>query len=312
MLRVDLKAPPGTPLRFQAALDLAQGEVLALHGPSGAGKTTLLRAIAGLVPAEGTLSLDHEDYRLLPAWQRPIGWVPQRQGLIPHWTPEQHLLALGPALAVDIETALQRLDLLRLRGRPVRRLSFGERQRLALGRAVFAHRPLLLLDEPFSALDAAARLSMGDLLLERVAAEHALALLATHDLYEVQRLCDRLCLIADGQVVAQGHTEALLRRPPNAEAAVLLGYHLLAGNRVAHPAQASWQDAPGLVEVPGSVQRALPRDFGWRIELLDEGGRPFAADLRQERPLPVQGDWLRVFFPDLRLDQSGDGAYFTT
>ncbi len=307
MLCVDLRAPSGAPLRLDADFTLPQGQLLALHGPSGAGKTTLLRAVAGLLAAEGTLELDGEDYRRLPAWQRPIGWVPQRQGLIPHWTPEQHLAALGPGLAVDLDAALERLGLLHLRRRPVRQLSFGERQRLALGRAVFTHRPLLLLDEPFSALDARARLDMGDLLRERLTTEHASALLATHDLHEVQRLGDRICLIADGRMVAEGPTEATMRRPPNRRAADLLGYHLLRGGFAVHPAQASWQGAPGLIEVRGLVTRALPQDFGWRVELRADDGRPFTADLRQERPLPAVGERLPVYFPDLRLDQSGEG-----
>ncbi len=307
MLRVDLASPPSTPWRFAARFELEAGSVLALHGPSGAGKTTLLRAVAGLLPAEGALELAGADYRSKPAWLRPVGWVPQRQGLIPHWTPVQHLLALGGDLAVDVETALARLDLLRLRDRPARQLSFGERQRLALGRAVFARRPLLLLDEPFSALDAAARLDMGDLLLERVAEEKACALLATHDLYEVQRLCQRLCLIAEGRVVAEGPTGTLLRRPPSGRAAELLGYHLLSGGLAVHPVRASWHDAPGLVAVDGVVLRALPRDFGWRVEMRDTSGRPFAADLGRDRPLPAAGETLRVYFPDLRLGQSAEG-----
>lgn len=307
MLRVDLAAPPSTPWRFAARFELEAGSVLALHGPSGAGKTTLLRAVAGLLPADGALDLDGADYRRLQAWQRPIGWVPQRQGLIPHWTPEQHLLALGGGLAVNVATALERLDLLRLRNRPARELSFGERQRLALGRAVFARRPLFLLDEPFSALDAAARLEMGDLLMERVAEEKAYALLATHDLHEVQRLCQRLCLIAEGKVVAEGPTESLLHGPPNARAAELLGYHLLGGGIAVHPATASWQGAPGLATVDGVVLRALPRDFGWRVEMRDAAGRHFAADLGQDRRLPAVGETLRVYFPDLRLSPSADG-----
>ena len=308
MLHVDLKAPPGTPLDFAARFDLAPGKVLALHGPSGAGKTTLLRAVAGLLAAEGTLTLAGRDYRSLPVWQRPIGWVPQRQGLVPHWTPAQHLLALGPALSVDPKVALERLDLLRLGDRPVRQLSFGERQRLALGRAVFSGRPLLLLDEPFSALDAAARRSMGDLLLEHVATAKACALLASHDLHEVQRLCDRLCLIADGRVVAQGATEDLMHRPPSRRAAGLLGYHLLEGGLAAHPAQAAWQAGTGLAEVLGRVERILPQDFGWRIELRDASGRGFAADLGAGRPLPAVGESVRVYFPALRPDQSGEGV----
>ena len=308
MLRVDVKVAGGGHLRVQAAFELTAGQVLALHGPSGAGKTTLLRAVAGLLPAEGAVELDGLDFRRLPVWQRPIGWVPQRQGLVPHWTPEQHLAAMGPHLAVDLEEALRRLDLLRLRARPVRELSFGERQRLALGRAIFAGRPLLLLDEPFSALDARARLEMGDLLREQLSATGSLALLASHDLREVQRLGDRICLISSGQLLAEGPVESTMRRPPNLRAAELLGYRPLAGGLVVHPAQAVLRPGPGLIEVAGVVVRAVAQDFGWRLELRTNDGRPFSADLRDAPELPAQGDDLRVYFPDLRLDQSGDGV----
>ena len=307
MLRVDLTAPLGGGLRFAARFALDRGDVLALHGPSGAGKTTLLRAIAGLVPAEGHVALDGQDYRGLPAWRRPIGWVPQRQGLIPHWTPREHLRALGPALSVGIDEALERLDLARLRDRPARQLSFGERQRLALGRAIFTPRPLLLLDEPFSALDAAARLRMGDLVLERLRAQGGCAVLATHDLYEVQRLCGRLCLIEEGRVVAQGETADIVQRPPSSRAALLVGYHVLRSGLALHPARAQWREAPGLTAVQGTVERILPRDFGWRLELRSAQGEPYAADLPGGAQVPQPGEAVQVFFPDLRPAQSGDG-----
>ncbi len=308
MLRVDLKVVAGGHVRVQAAFELAAGQVLALHGPSGAGKTTLLRAVAGLLPAEGEVELDGWDFRRLPVWQRPIGWVPQRQGLVPHWTPEQHLAAMGPHLAVELEEALRRLHLQRLRARPVRELSFGERQRLALGRAIFAGRPLLLLDEPFSALDARARLEMGDLLREQLSAAGTMALLASHDLREVQRLGDRICLISSGQMLAEGPVETTLRQPPNLRSAELLGYRPLPGGLVVHPGQAALRPGPGLIEVQGVVVRAVPQDFGWRLELRTHDGRPFSADLFDAPGLPAPGDELRVYFPDLRLDQSGEGV----
>ncbi len=301
MLHVDLRAPQGAELSFAASFAVGPGTICALHGPSGAGKTTLLRAVAGLLPANGSLLFAGLDYRSLPPWQRPIGWVPQRQGLVPHWTPEEHLRALGPALSIEPRLALERLDLWRLGGRPVRQLSFGERQRLALGRALFGGRRLFLLDEPFSGLDAAARRSMGDLLLERVEALGACALIATHDLHDVQRLCDQLCLIADGRMLAQGPTHDLVRRPPNPQAAILLGYQILAGGLAVHPAQARWQADPDLVAVRAVVERARPKDFGWRIELRAQDGGRFAADLGSEGPLPTAGETVDVYFPDLRL-----------
>ena len=301
MLHVDLRAPKGGQLSFVAAFAVGAGSICALHGPSGAGKTTILRAVAGLVPAAGSLLFDGFDYRSLPPWQRPIGWVPQGQGLVPHWTPEEHLRALGPALEIEPRLALERLDLCRLGLRPVRQLSFGERLRLALGRALFGGRRLFLLDEPFSGLDATARRSMGDLLRERVEEVGACALLATHDLHDVQRLGDQLCLIAGGSVTAQGPTESLLRRPPNQEAAALLGYQMLAGGLAAHPAQALWQAGGDRVVVHAVVERARPQDFGWRIELRGQDGRRFAADLGSERPLPKVGETVDVYFPDFRL-----------
>jgi len=301
VLRVDLRSAPGAPLEFAVRFDLPPRAVLGLFGPTGAGKTTLLRAVAGLQPVEGEVLLDGEDVRARSPWLRPVGWVPQRQGLIPHWTPEQHLRALGPALREDPGDALHRLELDELSDRPVRRLSFGERQRLALGRALFTRRPLLLLDEPFSALDAGTRLRMGDLLLEEVQRTGAVALLATHDLYEVQRLCSRLCLLRRGEMLAEGPTADLLREPPHARAAELLGYHLLGDGLCVHPAEALWQPAAGRVGVQGVVRRALPRDFGWRVELTTPDGRAFAADLPQGARPPDAGERVSVHFPERRL-----------
>ena len=152
------------------------------------------------------------------------------------------------------------------------------------------------------------RLEMGDLLREQLSTAGSMALLASHDLREVQRLGDRICLISSGQMLAEGPVETTLRQPPNLRSAELLGYRPLPGGLVVHPGQAVLRPGPGLVEVAGVVVRAVPQDFGWRLELRTRDGRPFSADLPAAPGLPAPGDELRVYFPDLRLGQSGDGV----
>jgi molybdate transport system ATP-binding protein len=129
--------------------------VIGLAGPSGAGKSTLLRVLAGLERrAEGTVRFGAEQWqapgRFVPAWERGVGWVPQDGVLFPHLSVRENL---AYAARVPVEPIAERLGVGHLLDRRPRHLSGGERQRVALGRAMGAGPRLLLLDEPFAALD---------------------------------------------------------------------------------------------------------------------------------------------------------------
>jgi molybdate transport system ATP-binding protein len=160
---------------------------LAIVGPSGAGKSTILRALAGVerrvggfIAIKGEIWMDSESGKMLPAWERGVGWVPQDYLLFPHLSVGANLRYAG-ASEQQMSLVAESLEIEHLVERSPRGLSGGERQRVALGRVMLAQPELLLLDEPFSALDRALRSKVA----ERVgnfAREHGIpVVLVTHD-----------------------------------------------------------------------------------------------------------------------------------
>lgn len=191
MLTVERLTRPGL---GPVSLVVQAGECLAVAGPSGAGKTLLLRAIADLDPAEGGVALDGRDRFAMPAphWRRLVGYVPAEpgwwaDGVAEHFPQWDEALARRLLLPDHVGQAA------------VARLSTGERQRLALIRALAAGPRVLLLDEPTSALDAAARDRVEDLLAERRRAGLAL-LWVTHDPAQAERVAARTLSLAAGRV----------------------------------------------------------------------------------------------------------------
>lgn len=212
------------PFQLDVDFDLAPGEVTALFGASGAGKTTVLRCIAGLQrPRSGRIACDSEvwfdaDANIwLPAHRRRVGMVFQDYALFPHLTAEANVAAalghLHPRERPGRARAL--LDSVHLSGLRTRRsaeLSGGQRQRVAIARALAREPKVLLLDEPFSALDRAVR---APLYAEIEGLRSRLAcpiVLVTHDFDEVARLADRVLVLAHGSIIASGSVGAIAAR----------------------------------------------------------------------------------------------------
>ncbi|HZP42293.1 MAG TPA: ATP-binding cassette domain-containing protein [Candidatus Binatia bacterium] len=215
------RLPDGRALLAELSLAVPEGETLALLGRSGSGKTSALKLVnALLVPSEGAVRVDGRDTR---AWdpirlRRRTGWVIQEIALFPHLTVARNV-ALVPELegwpAARIAARVE--ELLALVGLPAREfggrrpheLSGGQRQRIGVARALAADPPLLLLDEPFGALDPVTR---NELQAEFRGLQHRLgktAIFVTHDLREAARVADRVALLAGGRLVAVGTPEEL-------------------------------------------------------------------------------------------------------
>jgi osmoprotectant transport system ATP-binding protein len=211
-------------------LDVARGECVALVGESGSGKTTLLRCFNRMVePDAGRIRIEGIDTRAIDpvALRRRIGYVPQDGGLLPHWTVARNV-ALVPRLrrAADAGAlagrALELVGIAELAGRRPRELSGGQRQRVAIARALAARPDLLLLDEPFGALDAITR---ADLQQSFAALRRELAVsavLVTHDLREALLLADRIAVLRQGRIEQLADGATLRTRPAGEYVASLL------------------------------------------------------------------------------------------
>ncbi len=197
---------------------------LAILGPSGSGKSLTLRLIAGLErPDVGTLKLGGRDLSKFPPELRSIAYVPQNYGLFPNLTIAEHLrFPIGAAPDVA-QHWLERLGLSDLKDRLPTTLSLGQQQRVALARALVRPADLLLLDEPFSALDAPLRARLRHELRDLQRDIAATTIIVTHDPEEAALLADELLVLEDGRVLQAGRVEAIFSRPASEAVARLLG-----------------------------------------------------------------------------------------
>ena len=215
------------PMRF--TLSVTRGEQIAVLGPSGAGKSTLLNLIAGfLTPASGTMMIDGEDHTTTPPSRRPVSMLFQENNLFSHLSVQQNIgLGLNPGLKLNtsqrekMHYIAQQMGLDSLLERLPGELSGGQRQRVALARCLVREQPILLLDEPFSALDPALRQEMLTLVAEVCREKQLTLLMVSHSVEDAARIASRSIVVADGRIAWQGKTDDLLSG--NASASALLG-----------------------------------------------------------------------------------------
>ncbi len=238
------------PMRLAAEFDCAAGELVALVGPSGSGKTSVLRAIAGLLKTPyltGRVSVgdevwfDHgskaELVNLTPQ-QRRVGMVFQNYALFPHLSAIKNVAISAvnaPATAKNslkseltdpfeaFQALFERLGLAGLEHRLPSELSGGQQQRVALARALARNPKVLLLDEPFSAVDAPSRQTLYRELAHLRSTVSTPMVLVTHDLQEARRLADRVVILDAGATLQSGTPEQIFSRPRNARVAELVG-----------------------------------------------------------------------------------------
>ncbi|HSN86739.1 MAG TPA: ATP-binding cassette domain-containing protein [Thermoanaerobaculia bacterium] len=217
--------PDGTAALAGVSLEVPPGETLALVGESGSGKTTLLRLFNRMVdPSEGEVRVDGRPVSELDpiALRRSIGYVPQDGGLIPHWRVERNVDLVPRLLGWDADRRKARVrEMLELVGlssdihapRYPAELSGGQRQRVAIARALAADPPVILLDEPFGALDALTRLELHRQFLDLKRRLGLTTVLVTHDLGEAFRLADRVGVMRNGRLLQLGPPPELVDRP---------------------------------------------------------------------------------------------------
>ncbi|HLR46231.1 MAG TPA: ABC transporter ATP-binding protein [Deinococcales bacterium] len=302
---------PATQALADVTLSLPEGRVLGLLGPSGSGKSTLLRLVAGLEqPDGGSISLAGTDLTRVPARARNFGVVFQDFALFPHLDVRANI-AFGlverrwPKERRERRVA-ELLDLTGLAGfggRRVQQLSGGQQQRVALARALAPEPRLLLLDEPFSNLDAALRETLTGEVADILSSARLTAVHVTHDRAEALKLADDLAILNGGRLVQHGAGSGVLAAPANAWTARFLGYR----NVFETPQPVVLDD--GLVSISetagsGSPARVLEASAGGsRVELLlavDGLAGPVSwhGHAREIPHVPEAGAELFVHIPD--------------
>lgn len=270
------------------SVSLPTGQLTALLGPSGGGKSTLLRIIAGLDTADtGTVSIEGTDATGLPAQKRNVGFVFQHYAVFKHMTVAKNV-AFGLEIRNRPKTEIkerveQLLDLVHLSQfshRLPSQLSGGQRQRMALARALAVEPKVLLLDEPFGALDAKVRKELRDWLRRLHDEVHVTTVFVTHDQEEALEVADEIVVINEGRVEQIGTPDQLYDEPANDFVMSFLGDVTRLGDVQLRPHDIDVSVTPGLAgAVPGRVTRLLRVGFEVRLTVEAEESTPITVVL---------------------------------
>jgi molybdate transport system ATP-binding protein len=308
----------------RAALQVAPGQRLALFGPSGAGKTTLLETIAGLVePRRGLISVNGRVLTstdppvcAVPPWQRRVGLLRQNPGLFPHLSVLANLCYApsAPRSGTELDSLASVLGIADLLSAMPARLSGGQAHRVALGRLLLAHCDALLLDEPYTGLDASLRRTLTDLVGGLVAERSVPAVLVTHELADAQAFADRLAVLDRGEVLQVGAPDEVVLRPASRRVAELIGYlgFVPTADKTAgvHPERVMAGAFPdrGLV-LTGAIVACRPAGAGWEADL--RVGESAITCRLPDRP-PVSGGEFTVTVADPPyFDNDGNSVSFS-
>ena len=291
---------------LRVALQVAPGERLALFGPSGAGKTTLLETIAGLVALRrgriclGGRVLTSTDPPVcaLPPWERRVGLLRQNPELFPHLSVRNNLRYAPsvPRSGSELSSLASVLGIGDLVSAMPARLSGGQAHRVAIGRLLLAHCDTLLLDEPYTGLDASLRRTLTDLVSSLVAERSVPAVLVTHDLADAQAFADRLAVLDRGSLLQVGAPDEVVLRPVSRRVAELVGYlgFVPSGDKTAgiHPERVMAGAFPDLgLVLTGVIAACRPAGAGWEADL--RVGETAITCRLPDKP-PVSGDEFTV------------------
>jgi ABC-type sulfate/molybdate transport systems ATPase subunit len=269
VLNVDVEADRRD-FTVRAAFDVADGERVALFGPSGAGKTTVLEVIAGLVEPRScrielggrTLTSTGAPRVAVPPWERRVGLLRQDPGLFPHLSVRANLTYARSArpgrggrqgAGVELTEIASSLGIEGLLAAMPARLSGGQRHRVALGRLLLARCDALLLDEPFASLDAALRRSLTALVKELSSHRSVPSVLVTHQLSDAQAFADRLLVMDAGAILQAGAPDQVVLRPASRRVAELVGYlgFVPTGGAARAPGASAEVSVPGVAAQSG-------------------------------------------------------------
>jgi sulfate/thiosulfate transport system ATP-binding protein len=280
--------------------EVPAGSLTALLGPSGSGKSTLLRAIAGLdQPDSGTITINGRDVTRVPPQRRDIGFVFQHYAAFKHMTVRDNV-AFGlkirkrpkAEVADKVDNLLKIVGLSGFQGRYPNQLSGGQRQRMALARALAVDPQVLLLDEPFGALDAKVREDLRAWLRRLHDEVHVTTVLVTHDQAEALDVADRIAVLRDGRIEQVGSPTDVYDTPANAFVMSFLGAVSSLNGTLVRPHDIRVGRRPdmqiaagdGTAEATGVVRATIDRlvmlGFEVRVELTNAAtGRPFIAQI---------------------------------
>jgi sulfate transport system ATP-binding protein len=294
---------------FQAlhdvSLDIRPGALTALLGPSGSGKSTLLRVIAGLeTPDTGTVVIEDRDVTNVPPQRRDIGFVFQHYAAFKHMTVRDNV-AFGlkvrkrpkAEIAAKVDELLGIVGLAGYQERYPSQLSGGQRQRMALARALAVEPKVLLLDEPFGALDANVRAELRAWLRRLHEEVHVTTVLVTHDQEEAMELADRIVVLNDGRIQQVGAPREVYDAPANEFVMGFLGPVARLGGGLVRPHDLVLQPDPDGGAVEAQVTRVVHLGFEVRVELELAGDGSVAAQLTRheaEQLEVAEGDILYV------------------
>ena len=264
------------------------GELLTILGPSGSGKTTLLKVIAGFeIPESGAILLKGDDITLTPPARRDVGMVFQNYALFPHmnvWGNVAFPLEMRgrpkPEIDARVRDALALVDLAGYEDRLPRQLSGGQQQRVALARAIVFEPLLLLLDEPFGALDRKLRETM-QLEVRRLQKRLAItAIFITHDQEEALVLSDRIAIMNRGRLEQIGPPAEIYNRPSNAFVADFVGESNIFHGTLTEPGVVSLEGGRR-ISVNGSVQLGAQMGVLMRPECFGGGINSFSGEVKE-------------------------------
>jgi sulfate transport system ATP-binding protein len=269
------------------SLEVPTGSLTALLGPSGSGKSTLLRVVAGLErPDTGEVHIQEQEATHLPPQKREVGFVFQHYAAFKHMTVWQNI-AFGLQIRKRPKNEVKRrvgdlIDLVQLAGfadRYPAQLSGGQRQRMALARALAVEPRVLLLDEPFGALDARVRKELRAWLQRLHDEVQVTTVLVTHDQEEAMDAAETIVVMNHGRIEQVGSPRTLYDHPASAFVMSFVGQVNRLGERLIRPHDVELALQPRPDAVPATVCRVVHLGFEVRVELLLEDGNRIAAQI---------------------------------